>query len=110
MQPRWDILHAMLHCSYKAWQLGMNEQVQSDSQVQYPCIYPNAEASINLRTSKITPNDKLVLAALFYGQIDAAKNPLQNINIAHRINNEEDSNLQLSYSHFTICKKSPGTP
>ena len=61
MQPSWDILHAMLHCRYKAWQLG-----RGDEQVNVHSI--DNGVSIKVPIAPLSPIDKLVLTALYQGQ------------------------------------------
>ena len=61
MQPSWDILHAMLHCRYKAWQLA-----RGDEQVNLHSIKDDGSSKVPI--AALSQSDKLVLTALYQGQ------------------------------------------
>lgn len=60
MKPDWNILQAMLHCRYKAWQLA-----KSDEQAIVYSFTEDVPLSIPVDT--LSSNDKLVLTALYQG-------------------------------------------
>jgi predicted RecB family nuclease len=60
MLPSWEILHAMLHCEYKAWQLAKN-QGNDNSQGNTLAL----DNPIELPISSITAREKLALTAFY---------------------------------------------
>lgn len=86
MRPSWNILHAMLHCHYKAWQIARSE----DEQVNiHRDLYVTPETPLDIPINSFTPVDKLVLAAFCQRESQAGKGLQQDIPIRY-------SNLQTS--------------
>ncbi|MFL9483434.1 IS66 family transposase [Chitinophagaceae bacterium LWZ2-11] len=61
MQPTWNTLHAMLHCSYKAWQLARDGDGLKSI---HPPLRMTIESPISIPVDFLTQIDKLVLTAL----------------------------------------------
>ena len=71
MQINWNVLRSILHCPYKAWQIQKNiSEHESDISI-------NTENQVTLLIKKITPSDKLAVAALGYIQKQVTKQPLK---------------------------------
>ncbi len=76
MHPTWNILQAMLHCRYKAWQL-------AKSDVQENVNFVIEGATLNIPVATLSSNDKLVLMALHQG---------------HRGSQQTSSSINVTYS------------
>jgi hypothetical protein len=67
MQANWQVLRAMQHCPYKAWLLAKEQSNHPDTQRSGQdwsfVTLSGTEASIVIPSGKITPNDKLAIAA-----------------------------------------------
>ena len=70
MLPNWDILQAMLHCEYKAWQLARTIGKQIDTAQQLP-ISP--DTPILVPAPILSPSDKLILASIYQSQFQSVK-------------------------------------
>ena len=85
MEPNWGILHAMLHCRYKAWQLA-----RSDEQTTASAIL---DVPIKVPTVSLSSTDKLVLTALYQGQSQSQQNRQQAIAVTY--SNDQTSTVKL---------------
>jgi len=82
MQPSWNILQAMLHCQYKAWQLSRSEDEQTDIHQHLPII---TEATIKVPVNSLTLTDKLVLTALSQCQSQYSNQSLLSVRITNAL-------------------------
>jgi predicted RecB family nuclease len=78
MLPSWNILQAILHCHYKAWQLARSEEEQIDIGQEHLISTENA---ITLPLNFLTPIDRLIIAALLQGQSHATNQSQQSVKI-----------------------------
>jgi predicted RecB family nuclease len=97
MQPSWNILQAKPYCSYKAWQLAKSNNDLSNLQdlvteKDLLIKLPGKEAEFTINTGKITPKDKLAVAARCYLYEETTGN---NIEIA-KINYGTDASIKNS--------------
>ena len=99
MQPGWNILQAMLHCQYKAWQLARSADEQVIAHQHLPI---STETPISVPVSLLTPTDKLVLTALYQDQPKFANQPLQTLKIAYK---GQDSGSQISIVKLRLDSK-----
>ena len=99
MQPGWNILQAMLHCQYKAWQLARSAGEQVIAHQQLPI---STETPILVPVNLLTPTDKLVLTALCQDQPKFANQPLQTLKIAY---NGQNSDTQISIVKIRLDSK-----
>lgn len=76
MQPTWEILQAMLHCHYKAWQLAKKD----DGTVVLSTITDNY---FNVPSISLSSIDKLILTALCYGRSGNLQDRQQEIDESH---------------------------
>ena len=91
MQPTWNILHAMLHCHYKAWQISKIEDEQVDVLQDIPISF---EVPLTLPITTFTATDKLVLIALCQGKPQINKTAQQDILIKY--GNQQTSSLRVN--------------
>ncbi len=80
MQPTWDILQAMLHCHYKAWQLAQSHDESSNIHLHVPL---SVEKPVVLPVTVLTANDKIVLTALYQNHLPTGNQPSKSLKITY---------------------------
>ena len=88
MESIWNILHAMLHCHYKAWQLAESEQVKD-----HPSLLISRETLVKIPVSSFTPADKLILAALCQSQSQVKQQSQKDILVEY--NNQQTAIVKI---------------
>lgn len=91
MQPSWNILQAMLHCHYKAWQLSRSEDEQIS--IHQDSLAPAETISLKLPVTSLTTSDKLVLTAFLQNQFQKNEKVLKPIAVTFL--NEQTSNVRI---------------
>src|SRR6185312_11238920 len=95
MRPSWNILHAMLHCHYKAWQIARSEDEQINI---HRNLYVTTETPLEIPINSFTPVDKFILTAFCQTESQADKGLQPDIPIRFR-------NLQTSTIRIKLNSK-----